>query len=194
MKIDQYFIITILAYVIGHILSFISSITIESFAIWTLGYPSRYLLAIPFPVTFTDFLVRRILRTKKLLGKSADAFSISLIKNEIPKFLNTNYKVSKKDLPLDKDGNDFFNIIYHYALENSTTHVTKMQNYVALYGFTRTLCLSVIFIIWLIIIRGFGGVFSVNVSIALIVLTSIAGLLYIDFNKFFRKFSLEALR
>jgi hypothetical protein len=220
IKMDQYFIIIILSYIVGHILSFLSSVTVEVFAIWTLGYPSRYLLdlAFPgfwhnitngknmfntilkllmivmiFPVIITDIIVRKIFRTKKLLGKSADKFTISLIQEKIPQYLEEHFKIDKKTYyPLNKEDNDFFNIIYHYCLEECTTHVSKMQNYVALYGFTRTLCFSLIALIWIIIIKGFGGTPSLTVFIVITFGTIISGILYLDFNKFFRKFSLEA--
>lgn len=44
LNMDKIFILIILMYVLGHILSFLSAITIERYSIWTLGYPSNYLL------------------------------------------------------------------------------------------------------------------------------------------------------
>ena len=39
-------IFLILSYVLGHLISYISSITIEKYAVWKYGYPSKYLLDI----------------------------------------------------------------------------------------------------------------------------------------------------
>lgn len=219
-QMDQYFVIVILSYMAGHILSFLSSVTIEIFSIWTLGYPSRYLLKFPFPgfwhnilkdrsslqiliivvmiififpVIITDLLTRKLIKTSKLLGKSADDLTITLIKEKIPLLLENKFNIDKEEIyPLNKDGNDFFNIIYHYSLEECPTHVIKMQNYVALYGFLRTMCFSIISLIWIVIINGFGGNFSINAIIIILILTAVSGVLYLDFNKFFRKFSLES--
>jgi hypothetical protein len=44
IKWDQVIFIIVICYIIGHILSFISSITIEKYSVWTVGYPSQYLL------------------------------------------------------------------------------------------------------------------------------------------------------
>ena len=41
-----YVICIIAAYVIGHVVALISSITIEKYAVWKYGYPSRYLLRV----------------------------------------------------------------------------------------------------------------------------------------------------
>ena len=40
----MYIVTVIICYCLGHILSYLSSITVEKYSIWTLGYPSRYLL------------------------------------------------------------------------------------------------------------------------------------------------------
>ena len=219
LQFDQYLILIILSYIVGHILSYISSITVELFSIWSVGYPSRYLLNLPFPgfwrnifsnknkiecglkivmvfaifpVTITDFVIRKVFKIKKLLGKSADKFTICLIEEEIPKYLSKTFTINNNLLPLNKKENDFFNIIYHYSLENCTAHASKMQNYVALYGFTRTICFSLIMIIWLIILNGFGGTFSINTTKIIIILAVLSGILYLAFNKFYRKFSLES--
>ena len=104
LKIDQYIIILFLCYLVGHLLSYLSSISIEFFSIWSLGYPSRYLMGYPIPgfwlklfnknnkkrvvliaklficlyilpVIATDFIIRKFLRTTSILGKSIDKAS-----------------------------------------------------------------------------------------------------------------------
>lgn len=44
VKLENIFPFIIAAYALGHILSYASSITIESYANWKYGYPSKYLL------------------------------------------------------------------------------------------------------------------------------------------------------
>lgn len=42
--VEETVIVTIISYVTGHVVAFLSSITVEKFAIWTYGYPSRFLM------------------------------------------------------------------------------------------------------------------------------------------------------
>lgn len=39
-----YVVLIIFSYIAGHLLSFLSALTVEKFSIWKLGYPSNYLL------------------------------------------------------------------------------------------------------------------------------------------------------
>lgn len=39
-----YVLLIIFSYIAGHLLSFLSALTVEKFSIWNLGYPSNYLL------------------------------------------------------------------------------------------------------------------------------------------------------
>ncbi|MEZ4841750.1 MAG: hypothetical protein R2821_09665 [Flavobacteriaceae bacterium] len=41
---EEFFIFVVIAYTLGHLLSFISSVTIERYGNWKYGYPSKYLL------------------------------------------------------------------------------------------------------------------------------------------------------
>ena len=41
---DEYFFFIILAYITGHILSFVSSLTIEKYGNWKFGFPSKFIL------------------------------------------------------------------------------------------------------------------------------------------------------
>ncbi len=224
MKLDQYIVVLLMCYLCGHLLSYLSSISIEFFAVWSLGFPSRYLLGyrIPgiwsnffrvgsknifliiakilmciyiFPVILTDLFIRKVLRTTSILGKSMDKISVKLIENRIIEYIVNELGFSNITIE-DKDKEkppDFFRFIYHYACEESKVHFGKMQNYVALYGFTRTICFTSISLLWVLIVQlaitGYEG----YMCLYMIGLTIISGILYVDFNKFYRKFSLEAM-
>ncbi|PAU95214.1 hypothetical protein CK503_03170 [Aliifodinibius salipaludis] len=41
-----YIPLIISSYIMGHIISFLSSVTVEKYSVWSLGYPSKYLLGI----------------------------------------------------------------------------------------------------------------------------------------------------
>ena len=220
LQLDQYFIIIIIAYLIGHVLSYLSSMTVELYSIWTLGYPSRYILNLKypgfrqnitkepqkrkrllkimmtiyiFPVVLGDITIRSILGIRNLLGKQLDPVICKMIIKKIESYLTENFSKEDKDELKCDERTDFFNILYHYVLEKEPSHLSKLNNYVALYGFTRTLCFAVITMLWIIIIAGVGGRFSKWTTFAGVFLFLLAIILYFDFNKFYRKYSLETL-
>ena len=229
VKIEWVFIILFCCYLLGHILSYLSSISIELFSIWSLGYPSRYLMnygnrgfwshlftnnpkrnpivhvLIVFlrlfmciyilPATITDLLFRKLLKTKSILGKPMDIYSIALIEDKIHEFIAEKYNIEKlKELEVESQAPiDFFRFIYHYTCESTKNHFGKMQNYVALYGFTRTICFTSITLFWVLLIQiAFWG-YQTNMCYFLIAIFVLSCVMYLDFNKFYRKFSLEVL-
>lgn len=254
LNIVTYFLSIIVCYISGHMLSYLSSITIEKYSIWTLGYPSRYLLkydipgfwryfwrkkshkidlvladkkilevsikekvnislriqrffqwfirllmcGVIIPVVLTDLTFRRVLSYREFLGKSLDSFLAEKIQKKIDLFQKEQYEDQSSNEKLSCAENvrdpDFFRLIYHYANEHTKNHFGKMQNYVALYGFTRTLCFTgvVLFWSWFINTLVTTGLSWGIVWISLMFFLGIA-ILYLDFNKFFRRYSLEAL-
>ncbi|TAM50995.1 MAG: hypothetical protein EPN53_07330 [Acidobacteria bacterium] len=214
----QFFVpLVLLAYVVGHLLSFISSITVERYAIWTLGYPSRYLLGnrpgrflCPLKARkaraairiFTAVLlapasgiegIAAWLGFRPLYAKPLDPLLRHCIKQKVNGFASTMYDLSGLPLAKPDEERDFFRLVYHYALENAPAHVPKMQNYVALYGFTRTLVLEGVLLFWLAVTGSVFGLVPWRVGTSLAVMSALgAFVLYIDFIKFYRKFSLEA--
>ena len=216
-NLQEYLILIIVAYIIGHLLSYLSSVSIEVYSIWSLGYPSKYLLGFPFrgfwhnllkekriitkiaklimclyilPIVVTDVFIRKIFRFRQLLGKPLDSLTASIIKTEIKKkmIMETSEDLRKENT----DDQDFFRIIYHVTMEKCPAHNVKLDNYVALYGFTRTLSFVFATLFWVLtLIIIFNG-YSKSALCYAIASFIIAGLLYLDFNKFYRKFSLEA--
>jgi hypothetical protein len=220
LELDQYFIIIIISYLVGHILSYLSSVSVELYSIWTIGYPSRYLLNLNFPgfwrnilkekeiqkrllkllmvsyifpVAICDIFVRKVFKVRNLLGKPIDPIMSDLVHKKVNEYLITNFTEDDMKEINESSTTDFFNLIYHYTLEKSPAHVSKLNNYVALYGFTRTLCFAFITLSWIVLIKGFGGVFSWKATSVILILSIFASILYLDFNKFYRKYSLEAL-
>ena len=92
------------------------------------------------------------------------------------------------------DEHDYFRYAYHYTVENAPNHLQKMQNYVALYGFLRTLITGSGHFLGSCLARRartFAGIQSVGL-LALSILVSYVT--FMAFVKFYRRFSLEALR
>jgi hypothetical protein len=207
------------AYVIGHFLSFVSSVTVERYSVWTLGYPSKYLLGQPYPsffevappkflrtvghtigslvlapVSLLDLLLGRLLNVRDLYAKPLDPFLIETIKDKVTELV---IELGLVETATEKGGlrsHDYFRIAYHFAVENCPAHYPKMQNYVALYGFLRTVTLVLVMIFWLYVWHAIRHPSSpyldwpLLIGIALLTYTS-----YAAFIKFYRRFTLEAL-
>lgn len=212
---ELYFPLILLAYVVGHILSFLSSITIEKYSTWLLGYPSRYLLGFEpkgffdvkrprwtrigvrlfvalliVPVAAMDLILGVWLKMRLLYAKPLDPLLCDILKRKIRALAE-----SEADEPdvFAKEG-DFFRFVYHYALEHSKAHFAKMQNYVALYGLLRSLSLAAVIFFWVAVFLALRQTLPVGFELLLpAVLALAAFVLYADFMKFYRRFSLEAM-
>ncbi|MEW5749011.1 MAG: hypothetical protein AB1793_09560, partial [Candidatus Thermoplasmatota archaeon] len=216
-KVEFFVPLVLVAYVIGHFLSYLSSITVEKYSVWTLGYPSRYLLGHTPPGYFSPAETaepRRVVRFvvallllplvltelvlnwfsfRPLYAKPIDPTLRRRIGDCLRSFDNDHGLSLGDNITPDGEERDNFRLVYHFALEHAQAHVPKMQNFVALYGFTRTLALEAVIFAWGAaywtwtgqLCRGEGSAIAVAAAVT-------AAVFYLDFNKFYRKFSLEA--
>ncbi len=248
-----YLFLTFFCYFVGHVLSYLSSVTIEKYSRWTLGYPSCYMLKHEtsgfwcnfwkkfgreqdseekrnkyydlfasigscllnffrsliklfmcvsiLPVVFIDLIVRRLFKFRELLGKPLDQFLSAKIQMKINHFLKDQYPELCQDVEKEEPSNDneprdpdFFRLIYHFVNEHTKNHYAKMQNYVALYGFARTMCFTSIVLFWSLLIPSMYTRQPLSSYVwPSIVLFIVSSILYLDFNKFYRRYTLEAL-
>ncbi len=211
----------LVAYISGHILSWCSASTLERFSVLSVGYPSRHLLnfkpthyfekatqrreSLPFrifiwlillPISLLDHVAGRQLHLHGIYARPLDTTARKVIKRKLREFGKNELGIDRADL---KKG-DVFRFVYHYVVENAPNHLPKIQNYVALYGFLRTLSLISTLFFWITLfffvrsllvdrdhaIQDFW--FLVTVSFG-----GLAYVLYLDFVKFSRRFSLETL-
>ncbi|MHB1117385.1 hypothetical protein [Sideroxydans sp.] len=217
-KPQIYIPLVLLAYIVGHFLSFISSITIERFSIWAHGYPSKYLLGVPkkdyfpknehqrivlrfliglvlTPITIMDWLLGEKLKMRELYAKQVDKYLEEILRRKMFILTKRHIGVFPK---IEKHGKasevDLFIYAYHFAVENAPNHLPKMQNYVALYGFLRTLTLLSILSYWSIWWHIATDSISAKTGFIIMgVVSVICYLLFMAFVKFYRRFSLEAL-
>lgn len=156
--------IVVLAYIVGHMVAYASSLTVEFFAIKTLGYPSSYLLNED-RKSFWDkyFLVDdnkfvrigyRILTIILLWPIALFCFAMSekglrgYLQASLPSYIITAVKTKTfalyQKLGLEhrsvNDEIDFHRVIMHYVYLNIENAQRKADNYVALYGFLRAIC------------------------------------------------------
>lgn len=216
-EIDQIFFFVLISYILGHLLSFISSITIEKYSVWTLGHPSRYLLNLNIdeyylknksgarlifrivcwllllPLTLLELFLFFLPTMKNLFKKCLDEVMTEEIIIRIEKILDRQgFGPIEKIIKIDENF-DFFRIIYHYSLEKRANHYSKIQNYIALYGFSRTITLIFISFFWFLLIIGFQTGFSRNMTHILCFNLLFIYLMYSNFNKLYRKFTLEVI-
>jgi hypothetical protein len=213
----EYYLFFVLgAYVIGHLLSYISSVTIEKYSVWNLGYPSNYLLGLPCPKYFSvdtpklvqimfrvllaiflgpisliDLLYGTFSHNKKLYAKSLDPTLIKILREKVAELFHDKAGLTSENIAKETN---FFRLVYHYTVENAPAHLPRMHNYIALYGFCRTLTLAAILLFWFNLIEFFLGRISPQYALMYLpVLGILAFILFLDFMKFYRRFSLEVL-
>jgi len=171
-QFDKVLFFIIISYCLGHLISYLSSITIENFANWKYDYPSKYLININekqkyfrndiefknliyrivlaliiLPVFVWDLILGEFLKFKDFYTKKLDDFLIKVITSKFLLLLDQLYPPDYHGLK-DKD---YHRILSHYVYEHSKNHQYKLTNYVALYGFLRCLCLITVFIFWIYI-------------------------------------------
>lgn len=218
-KAEIYIPFVFIAYIVGHILSFLSSVLVERYSIWSDGYPSKYLLGISpegyfkvgshkllripiraivglllLPISLFDLIIGHGAKFRELYAKPLDRLLKSIIWKKLIALMieHGGLKVPPKDVT--PSNSDFFRYAYHYVVENAPNHLPKMQNYVALYGFLRTLTLLSVILFWGIVWHICNGQFLPFQAILWTVFSSlISYILYMSFVKFYRRFSLEAL-
>ena len=211
---------TVLAYVVGHMVSYFSSLTVEPYLIWSYGYPSVFLLKenydknffainfkvgkvgtycwkglvclLIFPICLASLFFGRLLHFRFSVLKPLDSYLQNNINKKIDSLLSI-LKLSNRE-----NGADVHRIIMHYNYEHYTNHVRKYDNYVALFGFLRSLCLlcsSIFILLFIFELRtiDFGESVNWKSIFILAVLFCVTYLYYLGFIKFYRRFTLENL-
>ena len=217
LNFDKVLIFIVFAYLIGHIISFLSSITIEKMCNWKYGYPSKYLLSFK-PNSYFEsngenvrgtqkrwrLLVRfflwpcwlwdKIFRLKKNYTTKLDRFAIKAIKSK----LTALYSKLGLEEPSSIDRIDFHRVINHYVFEKNPGHQFKMVNYVSLYGLLRNICFVSIILFWyLLIISCYSYCSACQIDWGtigtLLTLTMLSFVTMSGFVKFYRRYTLEGL-
>lgn len=218
-KAEVYIPFVLVAYTLGHLLSFISSITVEKYSIWAHGYPSKYLLDVKgegyfsssknkvlrfvlrlfvalllLPVSLLDWLLGHLFHMRALYTKSLDRLLINLIRAKIDALVMEEGEVAVPAEHEKASGADYFRFAYHWAVEKAPNHLPKMQNYVALFGFLRTVTLLSVILFWTLVWHVFATQFDWRLEMMLLMSVALCSFLfYMAFMKFYRRFSLEAL-
>lgn len=199
----DYIAITIVSYIFGHAVSFASSLTIERYLLAAIGYPSAHFLglketedsnkhlALPFvlafPASFFDLLVHRLAGNRFYLRKLKPLASCLLRSRLEERFGRYDSELSSLNEW------DFFTPLYHRVALSSEIHANKFQNYVALYGFTRSICFAFVVTFWVASAGSIGGTFDFDLFLIWLSMAIGGIIFFLAFVKFYARFSLEVL-
>ncbi len=215
-NVQAYLPFIILSYVIGHVQNFISSYTIERFCIWRYSYPFRFLMDfyhegyinvkaqkfntilkrtvlffIILPISFWDFVVGTVFKLKYLRNKKFSDHTKEIINLKLLQVIQAELEGKTS---IDMKDPDNFLLIYHYTLERSKNHVTKFTNYVALYGFARSISFIITIIFWFVLYQNIlYSHWSFSHISTLFLLSIGAYIFFLNFCKFYRRYSMEVI-
>ncbi len=221
----NYASIVIISYIAGHFISITSAFFIEKYMNEKLGYPSQYLFnklsddleivctpscceqdedikrkikyriikAVLLPITPWDYATQKLCYSQSLPFQLANT-TWQIIKDGYEKKFRLDNELLKVGTGLH---DDLFRLAYHYVYEFSNQHQSKIQNYVALYGFCRNICLVFIITFWIsfltFIFRLVEGN-SISYSLISVLLSFFfVYVFYVGFVKFYRRYTLEVL-
>lgn len=213
LKLEQFLFFVIISYAVGHLINFISSITVEKYANWKYDYPSKYLLGFEknkywtkgignlwrillpillFPTTIFDLILGGIFKFKNFYTRKLDQFLVEVIKEKGITLVNKLFKNESGNQDIKKIRDyDFFRIFAHYTFEHSKNHQFKMVNYVSLYGFLRVLCLITTIAFWFVsYLMIFTEFLELNIW-TFILIGFMNYTFFMAFMKFYRRYTLE---
>jgi len=163
----MFFPFVIVSYSLGHLISYLSSQTIEKILVRSYGYPSEYLICrdeyktkryfpqnecfislkflylfivfvLFWPITFIVVLCKNCIFISEYITKPLDDEIIDVIKKKVSA-LKVKLEIDNVIPPNNKNTKtiDFHRIIMHYVYCNVPNSQVKTDNYVALYGFFK---------------------------------------------------------
>lgn len=215
-NLEAYLPFVIIAYILGHLQSFLSSYTVERYYLWRYSYPFRFLMEFYhdgyinrkvqkpvvifkrillglfiFPITFWDIIIGEVFKLNYLRNRKFSAQTKELLRIRLQSLLKMDLRSS---IDVNLSDADNFTLLYHFTLERVKNHQQKFSNYVALYGFNRSISFINIVLFWFVFIRLiiYGNVSLVNI-VCLITISVISYLFYLNFCKFYRRFSCEVI-
>ncbi|MFV0599428.1 MAG: hypothetical protein ACK5M0_06900 [Bacteroidales bacterium] len=154
------------------------------------------LMIILFPITILTCLIGHFLRLNIFILKPLDPFLRDCVDEKKVILFNT------LSLPCveneEKKEVDHLRLIYHYEYEKNNKQSRKMDNYVALYGFLRSLALIFNLFFIVVLIKSLSTItfncnddFSWGLFWLVLLSGSVSYLFYISFLKFYRRYTLE---
>lgn len=207
----------VFSYILGHVISLLSSFTVERYYIWKFGYPSKTLLRWSVRPMYEDIGRVSLLNAVKMacgiiiapvaicsnilcflapgrpgMVQALDPLLTQVISSKITRIIHEKGQVDNPNKYAGPLSSDFFRFVYHFAVENCPGHSGKLSNYVALFGFSRSISFIFCIIFWLSFVS-FLFTFSVESLRCVLISFFLSSIFFFGFAKFYRRYSLEAL-
>lgn len=215
-------ILTLLSYIVGHFVAYLSSLTVEHFSNWLYGYPSFFLLKDVPPNYYWNVMPNIINSVKGVMlvvfklfwrlviavfllpltlgtliiakGLGVKYFFIKKLDESLIKNIESRCikLMTKINYECQDEDTDFHRVVYHYVYEHQKLHAVKLDNYVALYGFLRAM--TFIFNCTSLYIMYLYLCNPANGKMLLFLFTIfvITYIFFMSFVKFYRRFTLES--
>lgn len=214
-KASPYIAMALASYVVGHFISYISSLTIEKYGVWLYGRPSHYVLGDcakgyfcvegwreVFARCFVAFLVAPVVLMDHTIGwlfymrdqflRPLGTVTQKIIWARVNTILSQYSDQERVIFSGDcRSNEDIFRTVYHHAIEHTVAHRPRMQNYLALYGFCRAV--SLVWVMWFWMILSYllwcfasGGPCKLGVISGVIVMLSTGVAAYLMFCAFMK--------
>lgn len=234
-NLEKSVIIIVIAYILGHIVSYLSSVSIELFAQKVFGYPSEYLLKRGRGKNWWEMLraffaseahssnriwawIKTVLRFMMKVFIALLLFPISFstftfayffdingwIVRPLDEYLKNTLKVKEFRLanrlginhPDVNQECDYHRIVMHYVYLNIPNSQRKTDNYIALYGFLRSIsfvfCSTFFaFGVYALTTINFSEPFDMGLLVTLSLFFTLSYICFLGFVKFYRRFTLE---
>ena len=154
------------------------------------------------PISLLSLFLGKTLRTNNLILKPMGTSYWETLKVQWKKYIRANGFYHLDENHPEK----YYRIITSYVYENSTIHAIKMDNYVALYGFLRSMslivssvCVALLMVNYTTLffcdggeILSFSSLLLNRKMLNILILSIVAYLFFIAFLKFYRRYTLEA--
>jgi len=208
------------SYLIGHVISFISSILIEKHVTWLRGVPTNFLLKhgktpkyfktsgeapclskcfrfltalLILPISLIDLIITKLIPISKNYFKPLDNILIEASASAHSNILKKlNIDISKK-YGKELSNFDVHKLTIHCSLETAPQHINSIRNYVVLYGFMRSVTLLMILIFWVSLFHLNGNYHWWVCLLSSIILAGICFLFYAAYLKFYIRYHTEGI-
>lgn len=215
-------IVLIESYVVGHVLSYLSSVTIERMCVGFFGQPSEALsldrndevaMSQYCKIVFRKFLNRhRIIHSLLLFALLPHSLTLLLFSKTtlrrltvrppgkaIEKRIRSNFQTLFSIETHQISTEEMFRMIDYYNHANDERLSARKYNYVTLYGFCRSMCLAVYAVLLLDLAYVFGYLSNAFYDISevrydILINLTLTILLMLAYFKYFRRYSQDSLR
>ncbi len=209
----------IISYIVGHLLSYASSLSLERYAIWRYGHPSRTLFKMQvgkyletsgrnslaskilriivwillLPITLFDWFFGTYAKLRSNYICDFDPLLSNIVFNAVNRIvLLSRIKEPEKCGP--PETHDFWKLAVHYAISHSPNHIYTLRNYVVIYGFLRTTAFAFVVIFWVLTLHFIASSYSAMKATAILAVASLICFgTFAAFVKFFQRYHEEAL-